>query len=148
MSSSTQLIFFRGGGLILGAGLIFLAYRFFEPCCGPEVGLGDKYPTGFVTFGEPKFFEPELDSTGLPLFEQDKQTLIIDFSIITFLLTSVCFPHNSQKEAMYVLIGSNLLGFGVCASSSACLVCLVCLAVYFSLLFVSRYIVTNKNYYT
>ncbi|VFJ13322.1 protein of unknown function [Candidatus Nitrosocosmicus franklandus] len=39
-------------------------------------------------------------STGLPLFEHDKQTLNMDFSIITFLLTSVCFPHNSQKETI------------------------------------------------
>jgi hypothetical protein len=62
--------------------------------------LGDKYPIGSVPFGEPKFFETLVDSTGLPLFEQDKQTLIIDFSIITFLLISVCFPHNSQKETM------------------------------------------------
>jgi hypothetical protein len=131
------LIFFNGGGLIFGGALIFLAYRFLEPCWGPDAGLGDKYPTGVVTFGEPMFFETLLDSTALPLFEQDKQTLIIDFSIITFLLTSVCFPHNSQKEAMYVLVGSNLLGFGVCESSSACL---ACLAVCFSLLFVSRYI--------
>jgi hypothetical protein len=64
--------------------------------------LGDKYPIGLVTFGEPMFFETLLDSTGLPLFEHDKQTLIIDFSIISFLLTSVRFPHNSQKETMYV----------------------------------------------
>ena len=46
------------------------------------------------------FLKESEDSTGLPLLEHDKQTLKIDFSIITFLLTSVCFPHNSQKEAI------------------------------------------------
>jgi hypothetical protein len=57
-------------------------------------------PAIAVPFDDVGFLIELVDSTGLPLLEHGKQTLKIDFSIITFLLTSVCFPHNSQKEAI------------------------------------------------
>ena len=59
-------------------------------------GTAAKIPIPMIVLNEYKIF----DSTGLPLLEHDKQTLKSDLSIITFLLTSVCFPHNSQKEAI------------------------------------------------
>lgn len=66
----------------------------FPPVLGP---LGTME---FLEDWESVIVDFEFDSMGLPLFEHDKHTLKIDFSIITFLLTSVCLPHNSQKETI------------------------------------------------
>jgi len=42
------------------------------------------------------------DSIGLPLFEHAIQTLKTEFSTLIFFMTSaVCFPHNSQKETIF-----------------------------------------------
>ena len=70
------------------------------PVNGANADLDDELPTVEVTFGDGIFRKEFVGSTGLPLLEHDKQTLKIVFSTITFLLTSVCFPHNSQKEAI------------------------------------------------
>jgi len=112
-----MLIFLRGGGLILGGVEIILrVYRFLEfgfvPVLlyGVYVDLEAAFPTTVeVPFADVVFRKEPVGSTGLPLLEHDKQTLKIDFSIITFLLTSVCFPHNSQKETMYMIDYSDLI---------------------------------------
>jgi hypothetical protein len=104
-----MLIFLRGGGLILGGiEMILRVYKFLEfgvvPVFlyGVYVDLGAACPKVEVPFGDVVFRKEPVGSTGLPLLEHDKQTLKIDFSIITFLLTSVCFPHNSQKETICI----------------------------------------------
>jgi hypothetical protein len=111
-----MLIFLRGGGLILGGVEIILrVYGFLEFGVVPVLlyeaydDLGAALPTVKVPFGEVVLRKEPVGSTGLPLLEHDKQTLKIDFSIITFLLTSVCFPHNSQKETIRMVNYSDLI---------------------------------------
>ena len=54
------------------------------------------------------------DSIGLPLFEHARQTLKTEFStLIFFMASAVCFPHNSQKETIFVYLYSNLLVFSI-----------------------------------
>jgi hypothetical protein len=53
------------------------------------------------------------DSIGLPLFEHARQTLKTELSTIIFFLLSACFPHNSQKETMFLYLNSNLLVFSI-----------------------------------
>ncbi len=54
------------------------------------------------------------DSIGLPLFEHAIQTLKTEFSTLIFFMTSaVCFPHNSQKETIFIYLYGNLLVFSI-----------------------------------
>ena len=54
------------------------------------------------------------DSIGMPLFEHATQTLKTEFSTLIFFMTSaVCFPHNSQKETIFIYLYGNLLVFSI-----------------------------------
>jgi hypothetical protein len=75
----------------------------FGECCNVDLPL--------VTFVPlPWIFHPAVlklllvdDCIALPLFEHARQTLKTVFSTLIFFRTSaVCFPHNSQKETMFI----------------------------------------------
>src|SRR3954451_3293157 len=112
INSSVKLIFFWGSGLFFGIVFILL---YSELGFVVVVVVVFVFINGFVVdeyfvvnFFVPSLFfllkdvNPLLSSIGFPLFEHVIQTLNTVFSIITFIRSSICFPHTSQKDTISI----------------------------------------------